>query len=356
MKRLPPGRVMVDVGGFELTGHERRRLEQPACAGVILFTRNYCNREQLRALCEQIKAVREPALLIAVDQEGGRVQRFRNQFTVLPPMRSIGAAWEADREQGKRLAHDAAYVIAGELASCGVDFSFAPVLDIDHGCSTVIGDRAFHSSADAVIELASAFVEGLGECGMSAVGKHFPGHGAVGADTHHDIAIDHRTLAQIEKDDLRPFAALCKRGLAAVMPAHVIYDRMDDQPAGFSKFWLQDILRKRLGFEGVVFSDDLSMQGASVAGDAPARARTALAAGCDIALVCNAPDDADAVLQAMAASDGAWDSNRVLALHRKPVAPARLATNDSEIYRRALERLASIGAQVLPSSDDHAQS
>jgi len=356
VKRLPPGRVMVDVAGLELSTNERHRLEEPACAGVILFSRNYDNREQLRALCEQIKSVRDPELLIAVDQEGGRVQRFRSQFTVLPPMRSIGAVWETDREQGLQLAFDAAYVIASELASCGIDFSFAPVLDIDHGCSTVIGDRAFHSSADGVIELAGAFIKGLRECGMSAVGKHFPGHGAVSADTHHDVAIDHRTLAQIEKVDLRPFTVLCKRGLAGVMPAHVVYDRLDAHPAGFSSFWLQVILRKRLGFEGVVFSDDLSMQAASVAGDAPARAHAALAAGCDIALVCNAPDDADAVLRAMAANPAAADSDRIVALRRKPAVPNRQAAADNVAYQRALARLERVGAQLVASPGGHAQS
>lgn len=356
MKQLPPGRVMVDIAGFELTRHERQRLEHPACAGVILFSRNYDNREQLRRLCEQIKSVRDPALLIAVDQEGGRVQRFRKQFTVLPPMRTIGSVWETDREQGVKLAHDAAVVIASELASCGIDFSFAPVLDVDHGRSTVIGDRAFHSSADAVIELGGAFVQGLRECGMSAVGKHFPGHGAVSGDTHHDIAIDHRTLEQIEKDDLRPFAALCKRGLAAVMPAHVIYDKLDTHPAGFSKFWLQEVLRKRLGFEGAVFSDDLSMRAASVAGDAPARVRAAFEAGCDIALVCNAPADAEAVLQAMADTASAWDSARVLALQRKPVATAGLNADDNAAYRRALRRLEGLGAELNSPPGGYAKS
>ena len=356
MKRLPPGRVMIDVAGLELAAHERRRLEEPACAGVILFARNYDNREQLRALCDQIKSVRDPELLIAVDQEGGRVQRFRKQFTELPAMRSIGALWEIDRERGVQLARDAAYVIASELASCGIDFSFAPVLDIDHGCSPAIGDRAFHSSADAVIELAGAFIGGLAECGMSAVGKHFPGHGAVDVDTHHDTAIDHRTLAQIERQDLRPFAILCKRALAGIMPAHVIYDRLDEHPAGFSSFWLQDVLRGRLGFEGVVFSDDLSMQAASIAGDAPARARAALAAGCDIALVCNAPDDAQAVLRAMAAEPEAADSERILALHRKPLASSRRTSVDNEAYQQALARLASAGGQLATSSGGHAQS
>ncbi|MGD8477189.1 MAG: beta-N-acetylhexosaminidase [Burkholderiales bacterium] len=337
MKHLPPGRVMVDVAGLELSAHERRRLEQPACAGVILFSRNYEDRTQLRALCEQIKAVREPGLLIAVDQEGGRVQRFRNGFTAIAPMRLIGSIWDRDREQGIRAAHDAAYVIGNELAGCGVDFSFAPVLDIDHGCSAVIGDRSLHSSAEGVIELGRSFAGGLADCGMIAVGKHFPGHGSVGADTHHNIAVDHRTLAQIEQEDLQPFVALCKGVLGGVMPAHVIYDQVDDKPAGFSKFWLQQILRERLGFKGVVFSDDLSMRAASVAGDATERARAALTAGCDIALVCNAPDDADAVLQVLAPVAATPEAGRVLALQRRPV-----GNTDRTAYESARERLAKL--------------
>ncbi len=346
MKHLLPGRVMVDVAGLELTEQERRRLEHPTCAGVILFSRNYDNRQQLRMLCEQIKALRTPGLLIAVDQEGGRVQRFREEFTVIPPMRTIGSIWEASRKQGVLAARDAAYVIGTELAGCGIDFSFAPVLDIDHGCSPAIGDRAFHSSAEGVVELARAFVEGLHECGMAAVGKHFPGHGAVTSDTHHDIAVDHRTLEQIEDTDLRPFTALCKGVLEAVMPAHVIYEKLDSQPAGFSKFWLQEMLRKRLGFEGIVFSDDLSMHGASVAGDAPSRARAALTAGCDVALVCNAPDDADAVLDDLEPVATAPDTARILALQRKPASKARPSPDDDENYQRALGRLASVVAKA----------
>jgi len=349
MMQLPPGRVMVDIAGLELAEHERRRLEQPACGGVILFARNCDNPAQLRALCEQIKAVREPGLLIAVDQEGGRVQRFKKAFTLIPPMRTIGSIWDSDRQQGVLAAHDAAYIIGTELASCGIDFSFAPVLDVDHACSAVIGDRAFHSTAEAVIELARAFVEGLHECGMVAVGKHFPGHGSVSADTHHDIAVDHRTLAQIEHDDLQPFVALCKGALNAVMPAHVIYEKLDSQPAGFSEFWLKEVLRKRLGFEGVVFSDDLSMHGASVAGDAPERARAALAAGCDVVLVCNAPDDADAVLEALAPVATPSNSGRILALQRKHLsAPQRRSDGDNR-YQVAVGRLASFGAGVRKS-------
>ncbi len=346
MKCLPPGRIMVDVEGLELTTHDRCRLEHPACAGVILFARNYDNRAQLRALCEQIKILREPPLIIAVDQEGGRVQRFRDGFTAIPPMRVIGSLWDEDRQQAAIAAHDAAYVIGMELAACGIDFSFAPVLDLDHGCSAVIGDRAFHSSADAVIELAEAFIKGLVECGMTAVGKHFPGHGAVSADTHHQGAIDHRSLGEIEREDLRPFVALCRGRLGAVMPAHVVYDQLDARPAGFSRFWLHDILRERLGFKGVVFSDDLSMQAAGVAGDAPARAAAALGAGCDIALVCNAPDDADAVLASMKSAAAAPDFDCVLRLHRRPVPAQQHLADADTAYRRAVDRLANIGAQT----------
>jgi len=345
MKQLPPGRIMVDLEGVELGERDRRRLEHPACAGVILFSRNYEGPEQLRTLCEQIKAVREPALVIGVDQEGGRVQRFREGFTTIPPMRAFGSLWDRDKQQAAVAAHDAAYVIGTELAACGIDFSFAPVLDLDHECSTVIGDRAFHSSAEAVIELASAFIKGLAECGMTSVGKHFPGHGSVVSDTHHEAAVDHRTLAEIEREDLQPFAALCTGALGAVMPAHVVYDKLDARPAGFSPFWLQDILRKRLGFKGIVFSDDLSMQAASIAGDAPARAEAALDAGCDVALVCNAPDDADAVLESMTAAAAA-EPGYTASLYRRTASARQREADHNQTYQRALQRLANVAAEA----------
>jgi beta-N-acetylhexosaminidase len=346
MKQLPPGRIMVDVDGVELSERDRRRLEHPACAGVILFSRNYESTAQLRTLCEQIKAVREPALVIGVDQEGGRVQRFRDDFTTIPPMRAFGSLWDRDKQQAAVAAHDAAYVIGTELAACGIDFSFAPVLDLDHGCSEVIGDRAFHASAEAVIELASAFIQGLDECGMTAVGKHFPGHGSVIADTHHETAVDHRMLVEIEREDLQPFVALCRGALGAVMPAHVVYDKLDARPASFSTFWLQDILRKRLGFNGAVLSDDLSMHAASIEGDAPTRAKAALAAGCDIALVCNAPDDADAVLQFVASAAAAPDPAYNLALQRRPRMARRNEADQNQRYHRALEQLANVASEA----------
>jgi beta-N-acetylhexosaminidase len=255
------------------------------------------------------------------------------------------ARYASDKQQAAVAAHDAAYVIGTELAACGIDFSFAPVLDLDHGCSTVIGDRAFHSSAEAVIELAGAFINGLADCGMTAVGKHFPGHGSVVADTHHEAAVDHRTLDEIEREDLQPFAALCRGALRAVMPAHVVYDKLDARPAGFSPFWLQDILRKQLGFKGIVFSDDLSMQAASIAGDAPARAKAALDAGCDVALVCNAPDDADAVLESMAAP-AATDPGHIAALYRKTASARKHEADHNQTYQRALQRLANVSAEA----------
>ncbi len=346
MKRMAPGRVMLDLAATGLDAADRRRLQHPCCAGVILFSRNYESREQLCALCDEIKALRDPPLLIAVDQEGGRVQRFRAEFTAIPAMHQIGLLWDADAQQGAHAAHDAAVVIGMELAECGIDFSFAPVLDIDHGHSRVIGDRAFHASPDAVIELGRAFIAGLNQCGMVAIGKHFPGHGAIETDSHDDVAIDDREFAEIERIDLRPFAELCANGLAGVMPAHVIYPRLDARPAGFSSVWLQDILRKRIRFQGIIFSDDLSMQGASIAGDTPARAQAAIAAGCDIVLVCNAPDDTDAVLDSVGATACDVQVTRILALHRKAREHAPVVADADTRYARARDNIAALAMNV----------
>lgn len=340
MIRLPPGRVMTDLEGTDLTASDRKRLQHPGCAGVILFTRNYRDQAQLTALCAEIKSLRDPALLIAVDHEGGRVQRFRNGFTPIPAMRRIGELWDQDQDKATTIAHDAGHIIGAELGACGIDFSFAPVLDLDYGRSTVIGDRAFHSSTEAVIRLARSFIAGLNACGMIAVGKHFPGHGAVVADTHLDIAVDHRELADIEAKDLLPFIDLCRQDLGGVMPAHVIYDKVDSNPAGFSRYWLQDILRTRLGFQGIVFSDDLSMRGAGVAGDAPARAGAALAAGCDLALVCNAPDDADAVLHTINQPDASFDTVRLEKLYRRTRAALLKNVSEADGVIAARQRIA----------------
>ena len=281
------GPVMLGVEGLELTPTDRERLAHPLVGGVILFARNFAEPDQLVSLTTDIHAARELRLPIAVDHEGGRVQRFRAGFTAVPPMRTLGESWEQDVARAAREAEALGATIAKELRAHGVDFSFAPVLDLDWGSSTVIGDRAFSDNANAVAHLASALCRGLRAHGMGAVGKHFPGHGHVAADSHHEIPIDERPMSAIAAHDLVPFAALAGSGLEGIMPAHVVYPAVDDRPAGFSRVWLQDILRDRLRFDGLVFSDDLDMAGAHGAGDMIARADAALAAGCDVVLLCN---------------------------------------------------------------------
>lgn len=288
---------MVDVAGPVLTKEEKKRLRHPLVGGVILFARNFQDRQTLCELTARIHKVREEPLLIAVDHEGGRVQRFRTDgFTPLPPMRELGRIWDREPLQAMRLATESGYVLAAELRACGVDLSFTPVLDLDYGVSKVIGDRAFHRDPRVVAMLARALVQGLALAGMAACGKHFPGHGFVSADSHHEIPVDPRNLERILSEDSAPYGWLGDIVLPSVMPAHVIYPKVDDKPAGFSRRWIQDILRRRMGYDGVVFSDDLTMEGASVAGDILARAQAALNAGCDMVLVCNRPDLADELL------------------------------------------------------------
>ncbi len=296
MSALPRGPAVVDVAGLELAAEERERLAHPSVGGVILFARNYADRVQLAALTASIHALRDPALVISVDHEGGRVQRFRDGFTAIPPMRGLGEAWDRDVGAALAEARRLARTMAAELRASGVDMTYAPVLDVDFGHSTVIGNRALSCNANAVASLGLALAEGLHDGGMPAVGKHFPGHGHVAADSHLALPVDPRPLAELWASDLVPFAVLAKRGLDAVMPAHVVYPEVDAQPAGFSRRWIVDILRGHLGFEGMVFSDDLSMAGAQAAGDVVARAEAAAAAGCDVVLVCNDPVSADALL------------------------------------------------------------
>jgi beta-N-acetylhexosaminidase len=305
----PLGPVMLDVAGLALDAAEREFLLHPAVGGVILFTRNYASPEQLARLTGEIHALRDPPLLVAVDHEGGRVQRFLDGFTRLPPMRALGAVLERDPELAEHLARAVGVVLASELRSRGVDFSFAPVVDIDFGASSVIGDRAFHDSPQGVARLATRLVRGMSALGMGAVAKHFPGHGFVRADSHLEVPVDERTLAEIDAADLVPYRALIGQGLAGVMPAHVIYPNVDARPAGFSEVWLKEILRGRLAFDGLVFSDDLSMEGARVAGDIVARGRAALDAGCDMVLVCN--DRAAAVTLLNGIGAPALDAQRV---------------------------------------------
>jgi beta-N-acetylhexosaminidase len=264
--------------------------------GVILFSRNFVDCTTLRAMTAQIHSLRAPPLLVCVDHEGGRVQRFREEFTAIPPMRTLGALWDRDAGAATGEARRLGEVIARELRGQGVDFSFTPVLDLDFGASTVIGDRAFHGNPIAAAQLASSLRRGLNAGGCAAVGKHFPGHGFVVADSHLELPIDMRPLADIVANDLVPFAVLADEGLEAVMPAHVIYPAVDSVPAGYSRIWLQEILRGRLAFDGLVFSDDLGMAGAHAAGDIVARAQAAIEAGCDMVLTCNEPDAADELL------------------------------------------------------------
>jgi beta-N-acetylhexosaminidase len=293
---LPRGPVMLDIAGLELTVEDRERLAHPSVGGIILFARNYASPRQLDLLTGAIRALRDPPLLIAVDHEGGRVQRFHDEFTELPPMRTLGQRWDHDASGAAGEAERSGRIIASELAAHGVDFSFTPVLDLDHGQSSVIGNRAFHRNPGAVAELAGALCRGLRAGGMAAVGKHFPGHGFVTADSHTETPVDNRTLALLENDDLLPFRALIGDGLEGIMPAHVVYPAIDPRPAGFSDVWLRTILRERMGFDGMIFSDDLSMAGAGTAGDVVARADAALAAGCDMVLVCNDAPAADMLL------------------------------------------------------------
>jgi beta-N-acetylhexosaminidase len=284
------GPIMMDIAGLELTAEDRELLQHPLVGGIILFARNYHNNAQLRALTTELAALRgtrRPRLLVAVDHEGGRVQRFRDGFTRIPAMRWIGQLHAENPDKGLQWARAQAQILGNELAAHGIDLCFAPVLDLDHGASQVIGDRAFAAEPAAVIALARAFCAGLASAGMAATGKHFPGHGAVVADSHLELPVDERPLPQIERTDLKPFAALCRAGIPSLMMAHVRYPAVDAIPASLSKKWIQGYLRKKLGYRGAVFCDDLSMGGAAVIGSYAERARLALAAGCDMLPVCN---------------------------------------------------------------------
>jgi beta-N-acetylhexosaminidase len=291
------GPLMLDVEGLTLTDNEKIILAKPLVGGLILFSRNFQSPNQLATLVAEVRSC-SPNIIIAVDQEGGRVQRFKEGFTIIPPMASLGKLFNKSPEDALQKAKDFGWLIASELLAYDIDLSFAPVLDRDHGVSSVIGDRAFSNDADIIIELTCAFIDGMHEAGMIATGKHFPGHGGVAADSHHEVPEDSRSLKALKDDDLYIFSSLIsdEQKLDAVMPAHVIYSSVDKSPAGFSKVWLQTILRKEMGFEGVIFSDDLAMEGASVAGSFAERAKAAINAGCDMILVCNHPVGAAEVL------------------------------------------------------------
>ncbi|HEU0290549.1 MAG TPA: beta-N-acetylhexosaminidase [Burkholderiales bacterium] len=342
-RTLALGPLMLDVAGTELTADDRRRLLHPLVGGVILFTRNYSDTGQLMRLTDDVHALRNPPLLIAVDHEGGRVQRFREGFTAIPPMRELGRVWETNPQQARQFASEAAFVLAAELRAHGVDLTFAPVLDVDHGNSSVIGDRALHSEPRAVAELACSLLQGFKRAGMTGVGKHFPGHGYVRGDSHLEVPIDKRDFEEIEAADLMPFRRIIEAGLGGIMPAHVIYPGVDSRPAGFSPIWLKQILRGTLGFGGVVFSDDLAMEGASVAGGIVDRANAALAAGCDMALLCNDPNGADELLRSLDYSMPAVTLVRLARLHGRPRAGGMVKLREDARYDRALHAIAGIG-------------
>ena len=330
--------MVVDVLGPVLTEEDRERIRHPAAGAVILFARNYENPEQLAALTADVERQREPALPVCVDHEGGRVQRFKEGFTAIPPMRTLGKQWDRDREKARELATSIGYVIASELGAHGVDFSFAPVLDLDYGGSSVIGDRALHFDPTAVGALGACLVKGLAQGGVGAVAKHFPGHGYAEADSHVAVPRDERSFREIARKDIVPYKAVIEAGLAGVMPAHVIYPQVDSQPAGYSTHWLQEVLRKQLGFQGIVFSDDLSMEGAAVAGGPPERARAAMQAGCDMVLLCNNPAGLDALLQSLGEVQMA-NPERLDRMRKQGGRDLR----KSVAYREAQEALQSLG-------------
>jgi len=338
------GPVMMDLAGTTLSAQERKWLVDPLVGGVILFARNFESPKQLLALTTEIHALRNPPLIITVDHEGGRVQRFRDGFTVLPSCGRIGRVYAEDRARARLLARSAGFVMAAELLALGVDMSFAPVLDIDFGVCAVIGDRAFHRDPLIVAELGRQYVSGMTQAGMAACGKHFPGHGAVAGDSHAELPTDDRSLSALQGADLVPFARLAPTILAAVMPAHVLYPQVDTEPAGFSRIWLENILRTRLRFSGVIFSDDLSMVGAHGAGDLGARARKALAAGCDVVLACNDHAGLPGLLAALSGHESPLSQARMARLHGRPAWTTPLLLEDDE-YRESCRRLKALAQE-----------
>jgi beta-N-acetylhexosaminidase len=325
------GPLMIDIQGKSLTDEDRALLTNPLVGGLILFTRNFESIEQLEALVREVRSLRVPPLLIGVDHEGGRVQRFRKDFTVLPPMRTIGRAYDMDAAAGRQLARQCGWLLAAELRAVGVDISFAPVVDLDYGVSSVIGDRAFHRDPKVVAELGVAFLKGMREAGMHGTAKHFPGHGAIAPDSHVAMPVDRRELPDMD-DDIYPYQRLIDNGLVAVMAAHVVYSAVDSLPAGFSRKWLQDELRGRLGFTGAIFSDDLSMAGASIVGDMPERVRAALRAGCDMVPICNNREGVLQVIESLRGSEDPVSQIRLARLHGRP-GPDRVALRDSDLWR-----------------------
>ncbi|MDH5612008.1 MAG: beta-N-acetylhexosaminidase [Gammaproteobacteria bacterium] len=311
------GPIMMDLVGTQISDTERELLLHPQVGGIILFTRNFETIEQITSLVAEIRSLRIPRLLIAIDHEGGRVQRFHEGFTRLPPASVFGEIYKHDQNMARECAELTGWLMATELRAIQVDFSFAPVLDLAHGVSGVIGNRAFHARPEIAATLAYAFMHGMSQAGMSAVGKHFPGHGGVSEDSHLALPVDHRDMETLMKSDMIPFEKMIRNNLPAIMPAHVIYDQVDDKPAGYSKIWLKKILRDRLKFQGVIFSDDLSMEAAGIGGSYGERALLALDAGCDMVLVCNHPDGVLDVIEALGDYSNPASQLRLTRMHGK---------------------------------------
>jgi len=338
------GPVMLDLVATSITPLEREMLLHPQTGGVILFTRNYESVEQITALVTEIHNLRTPHLLVAVDHEGGRVQRFRDGFTHIPAAATYGEVYARDKKQAKQLAKECGWLMAAECRSVGIDMSFAPVLDIGIGLSGVIGDRAYHSKPDVISELAHEYMSGMQQAGMVATGKHFPGHGSVKEDSHTAHPQDSRPLNDILMKDVIPFERMIHYGLAAIMPAHVVYPAVDDKPAGYSTVWLQQILRQQLNFQGVIFSDDLSMEAAGVVGSFAERANLALQAGCDMVLVCNHSEAAQQVLDSLEQYANPTSQIRLIRMH------GRGAINRQELM--ASEKWQAIVKKVMLLQDD----
>jgi len=321
------GPLMVDINGTELTPEDVQVLSHPLVGSVILFSRNYRSVAQVTALTAAIRAVRNPSLLIAVDHEGGRVQRFREGFTRLPPARALGRRFDEDRREGLALTHAVGWLMASELRTVGVDFSFAPCVDLDYGVSEIIGDRAFHSDPDAVAALAVAYMSGMREAGMAAVAKHFPGHGAVIADSHVALPVDRRNFVDLEAD-IRPYRLLIENNLAGAMGAHVVFPSIDTLPASLSKHWMSGVLRGDLNFHGCIFADDLTMAGAAAFGGVIERAELAFAAGCDVLPICNDRHAVKSVLEHFGSDLGSPASQaRVVRMRARGEAPANLGAD-----------------------------
>lgn len=340
---MSPGPLMIGLAGLEPTAEEREWLAHPLVGGVILFRRNVDSPDQVENLVRVLRESRRPAPLLAVDQEGGRVQRLTRGMTGLPPLGALGRLYDRDPKQALDVARDHGWLMAAEVRSVGLDFSFAPVVDLDRG-SEVIGDRAFHAEPEAVAALAKRYIAGMREAGMAATAKHFPGHGSVAADSHLELPRDERELGEIMGADLVPFARLIEGDLPGIMAAHVLYPRIDELPASFSRVWIGDLLRGRLGFRGAVFSDDLCMAGAAGIGDMTRRARRALDAGCDMALVCQ-PDQVAPLLDRLEPHEDTARTARLLAMRGSGHQPMR-RLRQSTAWRNAARHMEQLESQT----------